>query len=91
MDPEQLLDRNSMLATVETMGKVTAKIHARADSDVDASLPHESEVEILKAIGNLDRFVDDLTQMEMFYKRQVEKDFQLFTEWVEKEFQKREE
>ncbi|WP_281974376.1 DUF2252 domain-containing protein [Halobacillus litoralis] len=91
VDPEQLLDRDSMLATVETMGKVTAKIHARADSDVDASLPHESEVEILKAIGNLDRFVDDLTRMGMFYKHRVEEDFQLFAEWLEEEFQKREE
>ena len=45
VDSEQLLDKDSMLATVETMGKVTAKIHSRADSDVDASLPHDSEVE----------------------------------------------
>ncbi|WP_028782342.1 DUF2252 domain-containing protein [Thalassobacillus devorans] len=89
--PEQLLDRDSMLATVETMGRVTAKLHARADSDVDASLPHDSEVEILNAIGNLDRFVDDLTWMGMFYKHRVEEDFQLFTEWLEEEFQKREE
>lgn len=86
VDPEQLLDKESMLATVGTMGQVTAKIHARADSDVDASLPHDSEVEILKAIGQLDRFVADLTRMALFYKHQVEEDYQLFTEWLNEEF-----
>lgn len=86
VDPEQLLDQDSMRATVETMGQVTAKIHARADADMDASLPHDSEVEILKAIGNLDRFAADLTRMALFYKHRVDQDFQLFTEWLDEAF-----
>ncbi len=47
-----LLTSEDFEATVQIMGKVTAKIHARADVNTENELfNHESEEEILNAIG----------------------------------------
>ncbi|RLQ94031.1 DUF2252 domain-containing protein [Falsibacillus albus] len=86
LDPETLQQSDDMVETVETMGKVTAKIHARADRDVEESLPHDSEAVILKAIGDIERFCEDITNLSMFYKQRVKQDYELFNEWLEEEF-----
>ncbi|TSI10667.1 DUF2252 domain-containing protein [Lysinibacillus sp. BW-2-10] len=83
----QILTPEDFDATVEIMGKVTAKIHSRADVDTEHELfEHESEEEILLAIGNdFDAFKEQLTFAAMTYKEQVNHDFDLFCEWVRSE------
>ncbi|MGG0657390.1 DUF2252 domain-containing protein [Rummeliibacillus pycnus] len=73
--------------TLKTMGQVTAKIHARADMDIESVLlKHHSEVEIIKAIGDVDQFVRHITFAAVNYKKQVKYDYTLFCEWVQKKF-----
>lgn len=75
-------------STLEIMGRITAKIHARADVDSEADLfSHHSEAEILKAIGTeFDTFCAQIVFASMAYKEQVKSDYELFCQWVEKEF-----
>ena len=75
-------------STLETMGKITAKIHARADVDFEVDLfSHHSEVEILKAIGDeFDTFCSQIVFASITYKEQVKRDYELFCQWVAQEF-----
>lgn len=72
--------------TLEIMGKVTAKIHARADQDIDSNIiTHHSEESILTAIGDdFDSFAKQLIDWALFYEEQVQTDYQIFLEWNEK-------
>jgi len=74
--------------TLEIMGRITAKIHARADVDFEAELfSHHSEEEILKAIGeNFDSFSTQIIFTSMVYKEQVNHDYGLFCNWIKEEF-----
>lgn len=74
--------------TLKTMAKVTAKIHARVDKDVeDTILDSHSEEEILQAIGEDDSgFKKEMSTWSKHYKEQVEGDYQLFLEWLEERF-----
>jgi len=73
--------------TLKTMGRVTAKIHARADADIESVLlTHHSEVEIIKAIGNVDQFVRHITYAAVNYKEQVKYDYTLFCQWVQEKY-----
>lgn len=85
---DKLLTVEDFDLTVEAMGKVTAKIHARADADSEAELfSHHSEEEILKAIGdNFELFCSQIVFSAMAYKEQVNSDFDLFCKWVREEF-----
>lgn len=76
--------------TLNIMGRVTAKIHARADADIESTLlTHHSEVEILKAIGDdVDQFIHHITYVAVNYKEQVKYDYTLFCNWVEENFDK---
>ncbi|MGD6816409.1 DUF2252 domain-containing protein [Metabacillus sp. 113a] len=69
---------------LDTMGRITAKIHARADADLaDSFLTHHSEIEILKAIGSdTRRFADQISFTAMGYKRQTNADYAIFCEWL---------
>lgn len=80
-----LQDYDDMDKTVKIMGKITAKIHARADEDIDNGLlEYHSEEEILKAIGDdKDGFVKELQVWSTFYQRHVEEDYRLFQQWHE--------
>lgn len=62
------------------MGKVTAKIHARADVNTENELfNHESEEEILNAIGqDFETFCNQIIFVSMAYKEQVNQDYDLF-------------
>ncbi|WP_028401019.1 DUF2252 domain-containing protein [Ectobacillus panaciterrae] len=75
-------------STVEIMGRITAKIHARADVDVQHELlTYHSEEEILRAIGrDFEAFCAQLVFSSMVYKQQVNEDYELFCDWCRKEF-----
>lgn len=85
---EKLVTAEDFDLTVETMGKVTAKIHARADVDSEAELfSHHSEEEILQAIGdNFELFCSQIVFAAIAYKAQVNADYELFVEWVQRKF-----
>lgn len=74
------------LEVLELMGRITAKIHSRADADVlHGVLPYHSEMEISEAMGeSCDDFCGALSSWALSYSRQVEEDYKLFTDWVEK-------
>ncbi|ASK62655.1 hypothetical protein CFK37_11090 [Virgibacillus phasianinus] len=84
VDPNDLMEAENMESTVEVMGKVTAKAHARAD---EFHFDHESEEEIVKAIGpEYNGFISQLVTASLQYKKQVHEDYQIFTEWCAKRF-----
>lgn len=88
LDQGKLDDYESFVDTVDLMGRVTAKMHARADvdSEIDA-IQHESEEEILKAIGgNVEGFIQEVLSSAIFYKNQVHEDHDLFTGWCKEKF-----
>ncbi|WP_158234726.1 DUF2252 family protein [Lentibacillus sediminis] len=70
------------------MGKITAKIHACTDGDAGGiAFAYESEEEIIKAIGDdFDRFASEIMAWSMFYKNQMNLDYQLFCEWCRDKF-----
>lgn len=72
---------------LETMGRITAKIHARADADVDRGMfPYNSEKEILKAIGDdFETFSTQVTFVSMVCKDRVCSDFWIFSDWCRME------
>ncbi|MNO20808.1 hypothetical protein D3C76_105670 [compost metagenome] len=84
-DIETPEDMNRVL---DVMGCLTAKMHARADADVDQGiLPYHSEEEISKAMGqDPDAFARYLSRWAYGYANQVEKDYGMFTEWVKERF-----
>lgn len=85
---DELGEIDNMKETVEIMGNVTAKMHARADIDAEnEALSYDSEKEILKAIdGDMNGFVSEIILWSLFYKHQVHEDFRLFGDWCNKEF-----
>ncbi|MFC0525373.1 DUF2252 domain-containing protein [Pontibacillus salicampi] len=87
---KHLTEYDDVEKTLKTMGKIAAKIHARADEDLDQEiLSYHSEEEILKAIGeDKDGFINELLLWSKFYQERVESDFQLFQEWLDEYYQK---
>lgn len=84
VDPNDLTEKENMESTVEVMGKVTAKAHARAD---ELHFEHESEEEIVKAIGSeYDGFISQLVEAATRYKQQVHEDYRIFLDWYKEEF-----
>ncbi|MBY9078361.1 DUF2252 domain-containing protein [Paenibacillus sp. HN-1] len=80
-DLESLQD---MEKTLTLMARLTAKMHARADSDVtNGLLPYHSEREIAAAMGEdhdgISRFI---SRWAVVYGDQVEKDYAMFKEWA---------
>jgi uncharacterized protein (DUF2252 family) len=77
---DQIETLDDFINTVETMGKITAKLHARADQDVEKNLiSYHSEEEILKAIGDdEDIFLHQLSFYAMAYAKQVHSDYEIF-------------
>lgn len=84
VDPDELTDEKNMESTVEVMGKVTAKAHARAD---EFQFEHESEEEIVKTIGSeKDGFISQLVTASINYRDQVHDDYLIFSEWCAERF-----
>ncbi len=81
---DDLQEFDSMVDTVKTMAKITAKIHARADVDIeDGLMDHHSEEAILHEIeSNRTQFIQQLMVWSAYYQSVVEADFHLFNEWI---------
>ncbi|MDD9265735.1 DUF2252 domain-containing protein [Paenibacillus sp. GCM10023248] len=73
-----------LMPVLECMGKITAKLHARADADVEHGLiAYHSEDEIHRAIGpDTDAFCDHIAGWAHSYAHQVEEDYDLFKAWL---------
>ncbi|RCW65806.1 DUF2252 domain-containing protein [Saliterribacillus persicus] len=90
IDHDDFTSYKAIEQTVKTMGKISAKIHARADADVKKGLlAYHSEEAILDTIEQ-DRkgFTRELVTWSRFYKKQVEEDYEYFLEWLETYFYK---
>ncbi|WP_176560187.1 DUF2252 domain-containing protein [Brevibacillus dissolubilis] len=74
------------LAALKVMGKATAKIHARADADIEAGLiDYHSEEAILAEIdADRDGWYARLTEFAVRYAGQVREDYRVFVELGEK-------
>ncbi len=83
LKPHKIAEPNEWTTTVECMGLITAKLHARADADVEQGiLPYHSEHEIVSAIGkDAKAFCDYVTNRAFSYANQVKEDYALFKEW----------
>ncbi|MEK4230810.1 DUF2252 domain-containing protein [Solibacillus sp. FSL H8-0538] len=88
---DQLVTLKDFDATLEIMGKITAKIHARADVDFESELfSHHSEEEILNAIGDdFETFCAQIIFASITYKEQVKSDYELFCQWVQEGFNRK--
>lgn len=85
--PKNYKDVEDYFTTTSLMGKIAAKIHARADIDYSHVFTYHSEEEILKAIGKEhDVFIEHTILQAMSYKEIVYTDFSLFKDWVETKF-----
>lgn len=73
-----------MEKTLTLMARLTAKMHARADSDVtDGLLPYHSEREIAKAMGEDRQGISFfISRWAAAYGDQVEKDYAMFKNWA---------
>ncbi|SIS42501.1 DUF2252 domain-containing protein [Salimicrobium flavidum] len=85
---KHLEDKRSMKETVQVMAKVAAKIHARADADIELGvLDYHSEKAIIKVLkDDKDGFVEEMQVWAEFYHQRVKEDFELFQEWLNEEF-----
>ncbi|SER63826.1 Uncharacterized conserved protein, DUF2252 family [Gracilibacillus ureilyticus] len=88
INPKHLDDVKPIKQTVKTMGKIAAKIHARADQDINEELlGYHSEDAIYDVIErDRNQFIQELVSWSRFYKHQVERDYTIFLEWLETDF-----
>ncbi|WP_084673433.1 DUF2252 family protein [Paenibacillus sp. HW567] len=88
LEPKDIQTAEDMIRVLEVMGCLTAKMHARADADVDQGiLTYHSEQEIAKAMGpDPEAFASYLSHWAYAYANQVEKDYVMFTEWFQERF-----
>lgn len=85
--PKNYKDVEDYFTTTSLMGKIAAKIHARADIDYSHVFTYHSEEEILKAIGKeRNVFIEHTILQAMSYKETVYTDYALFKNWVETKF-----
>ena len=86
--PEDIENEKEFDKVMEVFGGIAAKIHARADIDIEHSLlDYHSEEEILNAIGEeYDAFEAQLIFMSMAYKERVKQDYVLFCGWLNTKF-----
>lgn len=85
--PKNYKDVEDYFTTTSLMGKIAAKIHARADIDYSHVFTYHSEEEILKAIGKEQNvFIEHTILQAMSYKETVYTDYDLFKNWVETKF-----
>lgn len=85
LKPLKLTEHKDWLKTAECMGQITAKLHARADADVEGGiLSYHSEDEIVRAIGkDTGAFCKYVSERAQSYSRQVQEDYELFKGWSE--------
>nr|WP_281365870.1 DUF2252 family protein [Paenibacillus phytohabitans] len=85
---ENIADMDELTVVIQQMGSLTAKMHARADADVDKGiLDYHSEQEIAKAMGpDSDAFARYIAEWAYGYAGQVEKDYAMFADWVSEQY-----
>ena len=85
--PKHYQSLEDYIVTAEIMGKIAAKIHARADIDYSDVFTYHSEDEILERIGQHRKlFVESTVLQAMHYKQLVYTDFELFKEWAQAKY-----
>lgn len=77
-------DYKGMKRAVKTMARISAKIHSRADADLEEGiLNYHSEDAILEAIGSKKKlFRHQLSLWSDHYQEIVERDYELFKQWL---------
>jgi uncharacterized protein (DUF2252 family) len=87
---EKITTHDDLIVTLKQMGRMTAKIHARADNDLregEGILDYHAEHEILSAMGpDPDKFADTLSLWAMNYRAQVHEDYEIFRRIVNERF-----
>lgn len=88
LKPQNIQSMDDMRQVLQAMGKLTAKMHARADIDVaNGILSYHSEQEIARAIGyDVHSFARYVADWSYLYSDQVERDYALFTDWYQDRF-----
>ncbi|MFC4401687.1 DUF2252 domain-containing protein [Gracilibacillus xinjiangensis] len=91
IDPKHLNGVKPIKQAVKVMGKIAAKIHARADQDINEELLSYHSEDAINEVIERDRtqFIQELVSWSRFYKHQVERDYELFLEWLETDFYKK--
>ncbi|WP_431030404.1 DUF2252 domain-containing protein [Lysinibacillus sp. LZ02] len=85
--PRHYKSLDDYIVTAEIMGKIAAKIHARADIDYSDVFTYHSEDEILERISqHHELFVQSTVLQAMHYKKMVYIDYDLFKEWAEQKY-----
>jgi len=79
-------DAEQMADVLDGMGRLTAKMHARADADVEHGvLAYHSEAEIMSAMGEDEgAFCRFVAGWANGYAEQVEQDYELFAAWAKR-------
>lgn len=81
--PKNYKSVEEYIETTGIMGRITAKIHARADIDYSEVFTYHSEDEILREIFKGKKlFVEKIILQALRYKEIVNSDYELFCEWV---------
>ncbi|KAB8129931.1 DUF2252 domain-containing protein [Gracilibacillus oryzae] len=88
INPKHLDEVKPIKQTVKIMGKIAAKIHSRADQDINEDLLGYHSEDAINEVIERDRaqFIQELVTWSRFYKQRVEQDYKLFLEWLEKDF-----
>lgn len=82
--PKNYKDIKEYFSTTKIMGKIAAKIHARADIDHSHIFTYHSEDEILAAIGDYEElFIKANIKHAMHYKETVNSDYKIFQNWFD--------
>jgi uncharacterized protein (DUF2252 family) len=87
---EKIRSHDDLLTTLKQMGRITAKIHSRADNELregEGILDYHAEREIADAMGpDPDKFADTLSLWAMNYAAQVHEDYEIFKALVARRF-----
>jgi uncharacterized protein (DUF2252 family) len=83
---DAISDAAELAKVLDAMGRLTAKMHARADADVEHGvLAYHSEAEILRAMGEDEAaFCAFVAGWANGYAEQVELDYELFQSWAKR-------
>lgn len=79
---KHIKDQKDFLSALKVMGKLTAKIHARADADIEQGLFAYHSEDMIKASITQDRkqWHEHLTTFALEYAERVKKDYAIFLE-----------
>lgn len=81
--PKHYKSVDEIFVTCEMMGKIAAKIHARADNDTSELFDYESEEIILQELEqHVDIFIRKTTLDALTYANHVKSDYELFVDYV---------